>query len=542
MRDERAVAGLIGAILLFGMLVISLSLYQAQVVPAQNARVEFGHSQQVGDDLVAARSAILRTAWTGESQPTSVTLGTRYPNRGVALNPPPATGTLATRNFSGESSVVLSNLTRANVGEGLSEYAGVNGTLVFPTKRLVYTPHYNEYRNAPTTTYENTVLYDTFETTTGERVLTRTGQRLVTSDRVSLVALTGEYDENGVGSVALDPESVSTGTGSSFAGPVTVSVPTALPRDGTNATSWDSLIAADTTFSGSDGRLNLTLDPGMRLRMGAVSVGANPHRTGPAYLTRESSDATMTTDGTRTFTVQVDDAYLNPVEGATVHASVDGGGNLTSGDTFVTGPDGAASFTYRAGANDGTVTVWVGSELRGDASDPKTTAFGVNVPSGGGNDGNGNGDTGSESGGGTRLTYNGDAGPYNGKSTIRFTMDANADATITGVGVSVDGAAWLWDQSGGQPEVRIGNGAYDANVADSSNDDNGYYRLGTAVDLTSDATVRTGDTVRVEMQHFRKDGDDRPGGSADVQSEHVEITFTFADGSTQTLEFKNGHY
>ncbi|GGM54864.1 hypothetical protein J2752_000689 [Halarchaeum rubridurum] len=544
MRDERAVAGLVGAILLFGMLVVALSLYQAQVVPSENARVEFDHSQQVGNDLVEVRNALLRTAWSGDAQPTAVSLGTRYPERAFALNPPPATGTLATRNFSGASTVIISNLTRANVGEGLSEYAGDDGALSIPTKRLVYTPHYNEYGSAPTTTYENTVLYDRFGRAAGERTLARTGQRLVTPERVSVVALTGEYTESGVGSVALDPEAVSAGSGagSSFAGPVTVSVPTALPSEGASGTSWNSLVAADTTLRGDDGRLNVTLAPGTRLRVAAVSVGATPERASPAYLSRESRDATMAAGERRPFTVRVNDASLNPVEGVAVSASVAGDGELVDGDAVVTGADGTASFAYRAGPSDGAVTVWVDSASPGDPGSPKTTTFDVSVPDGGGSDGSGSDGSGDGSGDAATLTYNGDAGPYNGGNTIRFSMSANADATITGVNVSVEGAAWLWDESGGQPEVRVGNGAYDANVDDAPNSANDYYRLGTAVDLTSDATVSAGETVTVEMQNFRRDGNDRPGGSVDVQNERVRITFAFADGSTQTLSFTNGAY
>ncbi|MBP2250552.1 hypothetical protein [Halarchaeum nitratireducens] len=48
---------------------IALSLYQAQVVPASNARAAFRHSQTVQNQLVEVRNAILRTSWSGDARP-----------------------------------------------------------------------------------------------------------------------------------------------------------------------------------------------------------------------------------------------------------------------------------------------------------------------------------------------------------------------------------------------------------------------------------------------------------------------------------------
>src|SRR6056297_3327826 len=94
--DDRAVTVQVGVVLLFAILVVAMSLYQSTVVPGQNQGAEFEHEQTVQGQMTDLRNAILRTGTTGAGQPTSVTLGTRYPQRTFFINPPPATGELRT--------------------------------------------------------------------------------------------------------------------------------------------------------------------------------------------------------------------------------------------------------------------------------------------------------------------------------------------------------------------------------------------------------------------------------------------------------------
>ncbi|WP_049947192.1 SNUT3/LISCH7 family protein [Halarchaeum acidiphilum] len=292
MSDRRAVAELVGAIMLFGILIISLSLYQAQVVPAQNERVEYQHSQQVQNQLTDVRNAILGTAWSGNSRPTSVTLGTRYPGRTVAVNPPPATGRLATEEL---GNVTLTNVTAASGPGGLREYLeSKDHTLSYGTSALVYTPDYNEYHDAPRTVYENTLLYNAFASG-DERSLPLTGDSLVSAsgDRVSLVVLTGDYRENGVGSATVDPQSVSTPSGGVYVnGSLNVSMPTRFPVNGTQA--WPQLFPATArNVHGTDGGENLTfsMERGANLQIGAANVGSGGAEAHPAYVTRVSPRA-----------------------------------------------------------------------------------------------------------------------------------------------------------------------------------------------------------------------------------------------------------
>ena len=72
--DDRGQSIQIGAVLLFGALIVALAGYQAFVVPQQNERVEFAHSQTVQDDMQDLRNALVSA--TGEASTRSVSVST----------------------------------------------------------------------------------------------------------------------------------------------------------------------------------------------------------------------------------------------------------------------------------------------------------------------------------------------------------------------------------------------------------------------------------------------------------------------------------
>jgi hypothetical protein len=183
--DDRGVTVQVGTILLFATLVVAMSLYQATVVPNQNAKVEFRHGERVQSQLHDVRNSILRASATGTDQPTSVTLGTQYPERMFFLNPPPASGTLRT--------VELGNVSVENVTASAPETVDyLSDTLTFGTRELVYAPSYHQYGNAPDTVYENTVVYNRADE--GNAALTEQG--LVRGRSITLVTFDGELSQS----------------------------------------------------------------------------------------------------------------------------------------------------------------------------------------------------------------------------------------------------------------------------------------------------------------------------------------------------------
>lgn len=286
--DERAVTVQIGAVLLFGIIIISMSTYQATVVPNQNEQVEFLHNEEVHDQFESLRGAIIESSAETTARPSTVSLGTRYPSRTLFVNPGPVSGTLQTRE--------LGSLTVTNVETTEAETSDyVNGGLSYETKSLEYRPDYNVLQSAPTTVYENTVSYNRFDT--GYEGTLNDGQSLINGRTISLVLLQGDYSENGVGSATVDAQAVSPATRTvpvtgDASGNVTISVPTELSED-----AWRELLAegnddyvhsvdrsgdrVEIEMQGEEGGDSVTYD----LRVGAVEVGSGVDEPAAYYLT-----------------------------------------------------------------------------------------------------------------------------------------------------------------------------------------------------------------------------------------------------------------
>ncbi|MFB6192354.1 MAG: hypothetical protein ABEI11_03435, partial [Haloarculaceae archaeon] len=93
---ERGVSELIGFLFVFTTVTTLLVLWQVNVVPAQNAEVEFGHYESVKDDMIDLHGQLHTVAGRNISSSPSVNLGTIYPSRPIALNPAPPQGQLGT--------------------------------------------------------------------------------------------------------------------------------------------------------------------------------------------------------------------------------------------------------------------------------------------------------------------------------------------------------------------------------------------------------------------------------------------------------------
>ena len=254
--DVRAVSNVIGAVFIFGTLIILLAVYQAQVVPNQNRAAEFEHSNAVQNDMVDLRNAILTAKTAGRTTFSEVKLGTRYPDRILAVNPPPAAGSLRTGPARPITVDATGSTTNLCPGDGT-----VNSRI------LRYQPGYNVYQNGPEVVYENTVLYLDF----GDRQITLTDEQLVRDegDIVEIVPLNTSLSEQGINAVSVEPE-----PGNVRERELTdanISLPTNLSED-----KWEELLADDLPASNvtvSNG--NLTLETGGEVSISCSPVGLN---------------------------------------------------------------------------------------------------------------------------------------------------------------------------------------------------------------------------------------------------------------------------
>lgn len=408
--DERGQSVQIGAVLLFGFLVVSMATYQASVVPQQNERVEFRHSQAVQGDLQRLHDAALRTSTTGMTQSTSVAVGTTYQPRTMFVNPPAPSGTMRTT----DGGTMGYGVVNAEASGPVDEFwaAGEDGLFV-TSGALVYSPGYHEYRDPPETVVEGSLTYNRFDDAT----VPLTDQSLVNGRTISLVTFEGALSRSrsGVTSVDTRPLSVSTNTvtvrsedDEGIAIGVLTGAPESTWRDALaneveagnveridyHSNGWlreneDELVDyvdGPLSFDRGQGlvvvRLNATRT--YDLRMAKVGVGTGGTTPEPAYLVHVD-DRRPAGDDSGRVTVEVRDAFNNPVPGATVEAVDDGG--VVVEESLTTGADGRATFTYedpaaptetvRLRIDDGAAGYeYVDVTLRGE--DPRET-FGYDV-------------------------------------------------------------------------------------------------------------------------------------------------------------------
>ncbi len=396
--DQRGQSIQIGAIILFGALIILLSTYQAFVVPNQNQEVEFKHNQQVQNDMKELRSALVSAA-DGERSSVSVQLGTEYPSRAIFVNPGPPSGRLRTVGTTNQS--INATVRNASVSGDIGDFW--NGDpRNYSTGELVYAPNYNVYQNPPRTVYSNTVLYNRF----GEENLTVTDQTLVDGRSISLVALNGSLSAGRSGSVSVDvrPRSASQTrvavTNASKDQNVTLELPTRLSEP-----TWERLLSEENVTNGGhvydvnvtqlpDSRFDelvIRLERGVTydLKLSKVAVGSARGNDPPAsYLVKTRGNGTVVPEGEQTTVeVQARDKYNNPVSGEVVRADAERGGFVNGEDTAKTGSDGTATFIYDAPDSvSGSVSETINVSLDTDAhkaSKPGDVSFSLTISGGG---------------------------------------------------------------------------------------------------------------------------------------------------------------
>lgn len=334
--DERGVTVQIGTVLLFAVLVVLLSTYQAQVVPQENAQVEFNHNQQVHGQLQDLRDELHRTAATDSGGSASIALGTQYPVRALFVNPPPSAGTLQTTDLGTGSNVSIEN---AIVSGETGDYWDGSGHN-FSTRAIRYEPNYNVYQDAPTTMYENGVLYNQFE----DGNVTVAGQQLVRGNTVSLVAVNGTVSKSTSRSMSVSPTAVSASTrtvtirNETPDEKVSIVVPTTRPTDEAVGL-WKRLLAEQMASDGPDKHVEairpgprdrtvqIVFEPGTyQLQLAKVGVGNDVSGVEAHYVTDVSGDnASVAENSARTVVVEVRDRFNNPVTGTSVNATLVGG-------------------------------------------------------------------------------------------------------------------------------------------------------------------------------------------------------------------------
>lgn len=381
--DDRGISELAGAMLIFAAIIITLSAYQAMVVPAQNERAEFDHNLRLQSDMQNLRGAIINAPSRETPESVTIELGIRYPARQLLVNPAPPVGTLETDNglLDGPNISIDNAEATGEVGDYWD-----GGTHEFSTTAITYRPGYNQYTNAPSTNYESSVVYNRFNDT----LIPLTSQSIVDGKRINLIAVSGTLSRSGFGTTSVDVRSISPGhrtvSVTNTAGPLTISVPTRL-----DLATWQDLLDGEFVANGTGGhienlsmasvtdsefdRLIIELETGVsyELKLAEVAVGQNPDEPEIGYVTPVSPNVTsITTDEEQLLVVEVRDRFDNPVSGVEVTFETDNG-TFTGGTSTVVTTDsqGQASVILSATvAGEATIQAGVDSDGGGLGNEP----------------------------------------------------------------------------------------------------------------------------------------------------------------------------
>ena len=345
--DDRAQATQVGAVLLLGILVVSLSLYQVTVVPQENREVEFNDYLDASADMVSVSNDVSAAGQRGVQSATTVRTGGRYPARALFINPPPPAGRVRTVP-EGDEPVSFHGVTVAD-GEDANARAFWDETnQSYATKSVRFDPDYNrlDVSAVETTPFG---VYRLSE----NGPIPLTGQSFVRGNVITLVTIEGNLSAGGFATpVSVDPVSASvrtvtvTGTGGEF----NVTVPT--PG---NATLWvnssvvETLVDRNANVVGvtplpGDDSANVTFDGTQtyELRLGRVEAretdsSGTPGQPDPAYVVPTvGNDSTALTGESSTLAVEVRDRFNNPRSGVAVEFTTGNGTFARSGSGSAT--------------------------------------------------------------------------------------------------------------------------------------------------------------------------------------------------------------
>lgn len=190
-EDDRAVSEVLGAMLVFGILIVALGGYQAFIVPQQNAEIEFDHNERVSEDMQDLRNAMVQATSDNEPRSTSIELRPQYPNRAFSINPGPPAGTIQT-DATGEIEIDgITGFTASNVCDR-------DGKVV-KTRSVTYKPNYNAYPNGQPITIDSSMVYRD----SGSETLIDTSQVLIQGTQIRFTPVEGDLSKSGKRSISV---------------------------------------------------------------------------------------------------------------------------------------------------------------------------------------------------------------------------------------------------------------------------------------------------------------------------------------------------
>ncbi|PSQ39627.1 hypothetical protein BRD07_08555 [Halobacteriales archaeon QS_9_68_42] len=392
--DERGVSEVMGAILVFGILIVLLGIIQTQAVPAQNQEVEFKHNQEVQGDFAELQQSVSESVRDGNRRSVSFSLGASYPSRLLFINPPDPSGAVRSTDAQTAEFVAQGGDIQSPEGQVDERIQNVNtpGELSFELRSLVYEPNYNEYQNPPSLVSEYGVMY----LNSSDSSVVVEDRAVVDGTTISLVSTAGDFDRSSAATRPLGVDAAPAPTTTvpiqhGTPGPnnfIELTLPTRLGQE-----QWDSIVSgqsnvvdANVDATANEVTLELRSQDGSgnpieyELEVPRYEVDNSAPSPSPTYVTFSGGSTKSITPGQPVeVSAEVRDRFNNPIPGQEVEFELVSSGAT---ETVTSDAQGIATAEFPSPPAGSTTTVNVDAA---SISDPTLGQSSVSVVVVGGN-------------------------------------------------------------------------------------------------------------------------------------------------------------
>jgi len=150
LNNEKGVSEVVGALLIFLILVVILGVIQVQEVPKWNKELERQNFDTVSAEFINLKSDLEDVSSQFVPKTSALHMGVKYPERFMLRNPGPAYGTLSTYPLNITVNYTLSNFSGTEITENMS----------FQSKGIEY--ELNGLSQLPKIVYEHGIILRDF--------------------------------------------------------------------------------------------------------------------------------------------------------------------------------------------------------------------------------------------------------------------------------------------------------------------------------------------------------------------------------------------
>lgn len=352
----KAVAPVIGFMLILAILFLAAAQYQANVVPVQERSTEVDHFTTITEDMSGLRSSIIQSASTGQIQTQELDLGVEY--NVLGLSQPARSGRLAYINES--SNIVLRN-TRNN--REASNFWRGDEDREYETGFLEYSINYNRITSHADIYFEHGMMYRDEErgSDTNVSYVEESEQPIIQGRSITIYTMQSNIATSRVGTTTVETQPISAPMNSvsvtNFESDsnVTIQLPTRLSVDTWNeilseeiAEDYDNAFVERVREGTEDNTIEIVLSEGetYNLRMARIDLTTQSQRTSTAfeekqYIAVQTQSANVREGSSIGLEAEVRDRFNNGVIGVEVTAeSADTQQRCVGDFTGTSGSDG----------------------------------------------------------------------------------------------------------------------------------------------------------------------------------------------------------